>query len=328
MKRTVSKAHRLKQLEEALINRELSVKELCERFGFERRTIQRDLDDLRTEHDIEQVGIKYRIKKKRTELNLNSVEALAVHSGTRLLAHHAHINERHYRSALEKLARQLPEPARKSLQKSADMLATKTSNNSRNLDNVARAWFEGRVLSFTYPAFDGNEYRREIEVYFLEISRTNLAAYVIGYERSYTKGIRIYKLDRMRNVRLLQDTYQVPPDFDPLDYLSTAWGIVVGDPVNVKLRFHPKVKQHVLEMPSDNLVVDEEQPDGYLLVTATAGRPNGGQPYELLAWIRSWGAMVEVLDPPDIRELIRQELQRALKLYEQADVDQALIQAV
>ena len=47
----------------------------------------------------------------------------------------------------------------------------------------------------------------------------------------------------MRNTRLLGDTYTIPQNFDPRDYLETAWGVIGtsgGESVAVKLRFAPE----------------------------------------------------------------------------------------
>lgn len=314
----MNKAMRLKQLEELLTSRPRRVVDLADELGVGRRSIERDLAELRGSGlPIEQDGPEYFIRTKGPALN--PVEALAVHSATRLLVHHAEINERHYRSALEKLARQLPEPARSSAHQSVDDLARKDSANSRILDQVAQAWFEGRFLRFNYQSVgsrSGQAYPQELAVYFFEISRTNLAAYVVGFERRFHNAIRVFKLDRMQDAMLTDETYQVPADFDPHDYLSAAWGIVVGNPVQVRLRFRPHVNRQVRELPLRNLEITDESADGHLEVTAVAGATSRDRlPHELLAWIRSWGPAVEVVEPAYIREFMKIGLQEALELY-------------
>ncbi|HLR46680.1 MAG TPA: WYL domain-containing protein, partial [Deinococcales bacterium] len=199
-----------------------------------------------------------------------------MHSATRLLVHHAQINEANYRTALEKLARSLPEPARSSAHRSVDELAERSSANSRLLDQVAQAWFERRILHFDYLSLgstSGKPRAQELEVYFFEISRTNLAAYVLGFERTWHQDVRIYKLDRMSNLRLATGpgtTYEIPPDFDPLDFLSGAWGIVVGKPVTVHLRFSAAVAAQLRELPPHNLEIAEPAADGTIDVKARA----------------------------------------------------------
>src|SRR5690606_26426653 len=99
-----------------------TVVELARRHETSRRTIERDLATL-----AEQMGEELRKDTShrwyipnRTP-GLNEVEALAVYSATRLLLHTG-VGERHYRTALEKLAQQVPEPARATLLRSVDRL--------------------------------------------------------------------------------------------------------------------------------------------------------------------------------------------------------------
>src|SRR5690625_4459947 len=249
--RNQSKAMRLARLRELLELKPRRVTELAEYFGTSRRTIERDLTDLSELVTLQRDGPEYFIDTPKDVLN--PVEALAVHSATRLLVHHAQINEQNYRTALEKLARSLPEPARSSAHQSVADLADKSSENSRHLDQVAQAWFEQQVLRFDYLSLGsttGKKRPQELEVYFFEISRTNLAAYVLGYERSWHRAIRVYKLDRMSNLQMDRSAagrYEIPADFDPHEFLSGAWGIVVGEPIEVSLRFQPQVARQLRE---------------------------------------------------------------------------------
>ena len=67
---------------------------------------------------------------------------------------------------------------------------------------AAEAWFRQQAIEFYYrkPSGSGRARRNELEVYFVEISRLNLGVYVIGYERSYHRKLRTYKLNRMSRI--------------------------------------------------------------------------------------------------------------------------------
>lgn len=74
------------------------------------------------------------------------------------------------------------------------------------LGKVAEAWFKRQLIEFDYlkPGGPGRPGQNLLEVYFLEIARTNLGMYVIGYERG-CQALRTYKLSRMRQmVQLLK----------------------------------------------------------------------------------------------------------------------------
>jgi predicted DNA-binding transcriptional regulator YafY len=312
-----TKAVRLIELARELESEPCTAAELARRFRVGKRTIHRDLQELEhLGHHVEQRGRRYAVHQHGP--TLNPVEALAVHSATRLLVHHTRVNERHYRSALSKLASALPDPARRYLLASVDDIESLSSEGSRTLDQVAQAWFEQRILRFDYTAPVGSRrpHRNELAVYFFEISPVNLAPYVIGHERSHFDSIRTFRLDRIANPHVLGDTYTIPADFDPHLHLAAAWGIVAGPPLEVELRVRSQVADRIRERRHRNLRIDQTMGDGDLIVTITCGQDKAGMPIDLLPWLYSWGAGIEVLAPERVRLAVRRELRRAAAAYE------------
>lgn len=314
MSRTVGKAQRLNLLREELRRRPRGVVELARRHGTSRRTIERDLVTL-----AEQMGEQllkddnHRWYIPNRTPGLNEVEALAVYSATRLLLHTG-VGERHYRTALEKLAQQVPEPARTGLLKSVDRLAA--APEDRVLDQVAQAWFQRRVLKCRYlSANSGNASTRELEVYFYEINRRNLEPYVMAFDRTQRKRILVFKLARMTDVRLLDETYEIPADFDPTSQLHSSFGIVVGEEVQIDLRVPERVAGRMAEGGDRNVQLGDRLPDGYRLVHVFGTLDDSGKPLELVPWLLSWGDSIEVLSPPEVREAVRVQLQSALRAY-------------
>lgn len=316
----VTKARRLAAIPELLKLKPRTTHELAVRFGVPIRSIQRDLETLREEGlGIEEVrrGL-YQIPASPS--SLSAVEALAVHAATRLLYHHALARNRFYQSALEKLAAMLPEPARSIAFKSAEEVLSR-SGDDRALEMVARAWFEGRVLAFDHlsPAGSGRPRPKELEVYFVEISRDNLAPYAIGYERSWHRGVLTFKLSRMRNTRLLDDTYTIPEDFDPRAYLTNAWGIIGssgGPPVTVRLRFAREAAYRLKEGGYPNLVIEKELAGGGLEVAVQTGTDGQGFPREILPWVLGWGPRVEVLEPLELQRRWLEEARQVAALFD------------
>ncbi len=314
MSRTLSKAARLADLVERLRLRPHGVAELAEHYGTTRRTIERDLHELRDlGHSLREHEHRYALPDQASALN--DVEALAVYSATRLLVHTG-IGEHHYRRALEKLARQLPNPARGPLIAAVDRLDSAPAD--RTLDLVAQAWFQGRVLRCTYHgARSGSRNRLELEIWFYEVNRRNLEPYVLAFDRARSREVRIYKLARMHEVNLLTDTYEIPADFDPHEHLDGTWGIVVGDPVRVRIRTAPEVAFWFEEQRADQprFSILEHHQDGSLTVEVVGQRAAGGDVHELLSFLLGWGKRIEVLEPPDIRERVIQELRDAASAY-------------
>ena len=303
MTRTQSKAQRLAELPALLRLKPRTTRELAERYDVPVRTIQRDLDTLRSSGHLLDSPSRGRYFIHADTSALNPVEALAVHVAVRLLYHHSPTRNHFYRSALEKLAALLPEPAREIAAASAQDLRVRSSDD-RALEFVARAWFEGRVLAFDYrsPTGSGQWRPKELEVYFIEVSRDNLATYAIGYERSFHKRVLTWKLSRMKNTRLLGDAYLIPEDFDPTRYLATAWSVMGtsgGPTVSVQLRFEGESAERILEGGYPNMTV--KQAGDAVLAEVVVGTDDDGFPLEILSWVRSWGPQVEVLGPETLR---------------------------
>jgi predicted DNA-binding transcriptional regulator YafY len=260
---------------------------------------------------------------------LNDVEALATHAAVRLLYHHAPTVNRHFERVLEKLATQLPERIRKIAQQSTKNLRERhpvRNSDDRTLEIVAQAWATQRVLRFTFvkPGGSGQQRINELEVYFIEVSRTNLATYVIGRERAYHNAVRTFKLSRMGDPQLLADTYEIPTGFDPTEYLSDAWGVTGksdGRSVTVRLRFAPEARYRIEEGGFPNLKSCQNLPDGSIEVQITAGTDSTGLPRELLPWIQSWGPRVEVLSPQHVRTKWLEEASAVIKQYRNGGED-------
>jgi predicted DNA-binding transcriptional regulator YafY len=306
------KSLRLVDLAERLKLRPHRVRELAERYGMSERTVERDLEALSLlGFPVERVGRGLYALQDRPP-NLHPVEALALFAAGRLLYHQA--PTRQYQSALEKLARMLPEPLRGLLLRSTEGLKAR-QGESRTLEMVARALLERRVLAFEYRSGGSRNWRRkEVLVYFLEANRANLGLYAVGYERSFHKAVLTFKLSRMREARLLDETYELPQDFDPDAYFRHAWGVVgAGErPLEVRLHFAPEAAWRVLEGGYPGLVVEGELPDGSLLACLPAVPFKDGVPWEVLSWVQSFGPRVEVLAPEALRRLWLEEARQVL----------------
>ena len=337
------KALRLAALAELLRDRPSSKNEILEHFAALELAVSkssverciRDLYDLHLGLDALQESLtapkRYFIPCQTRALP--PVEALLTHSAVRLLYHHSPGYQGRYLAALEHLAAALPEPARSVSEKSTQDLRSRRGERvkvgereidlGRNLELVAQAWFERRILAFDYlsPSGSGAWRKKELQVYFIEISRANLEMYVIGFERSWHHQILTFKLNRMSSPLFMgsEAAYRVPDDFDPTHFLSSAWGVIGtsgGGLTTVKLRFSPEAAYRILEGAYPALEVERVEADGSLIAQLEVGSDNAGFPLELLSWVQSWGSRVEVLGPPELRvrwlEEARQVFERAI----------------
>jgi len=326
LKATHEKALRLIRLLELLKLKPWTAQQLAQALGIKKRAVLYYLQDLQELGS--HLGFRLIHDEIRRTYSLNAgvvlsdIEKVVIHTALRMLHYHSPGHNQQYQEALLKLARGLPEPARSVAQKSVEAMADRGPGlEGSNLEKITNAWFRHQLVQFHNQLPGRRELTKfELETYFIEVSRANMAVYVIGRERSYKGQLRTFKLARMQFVTLVGPTeaYQIPASFDPREYLSDAWGIVGGrgDPVRVRLRFSPQAVQRIREGGYPNLQELEEGDDGSLVVEVAVGADEDGFPIELLSWVQSWGPRVEVLEPEGLRQVWLAEARQLLERYD------------
>lgn len=130
--------------------------------------------------------------------------------------------------------------------------------------------------------------------------------YLVGYCH-LRQALRTFRLDRIQDMDLLDQDFQPPDDFNVHEYLARAFSDMPM--VRARLRFVPEAIHLASGLPGYES--SQEQPDGGLEVVLTA--PN-------LQWmasfVLSFTAWVTVLDPPELREMVRDWAQATADLYQ------------
>jgi len=107
--------------------------------------------------------------------------------------------------------------------------------------------------------------------------------------------VRTFRLDRIRSLSLLGEVFSLPEDFDARAFLARDF----QPQVVARLRFQPGVA-HVARGNRFSWEGLEEQPDGSVIVTLSAPDLNWAA-----SSVLAYGLLVEVLDPPELRQLVR-----------------------
>jgi predicted DNA-binding transcriptional regulator YafY len=324
MERATSKALRLRQIESMLLAHPegLSQAEIARRLGVNRSTVNRCLPDLSAQCPVFE-GDDGLLRADRSgslvDLRLTLHEAMAVHLATRLLATRSDKQNPHAASALRKLGlaleRLAPRISRHLLQ-SADAVDDAARRHDPRylqvLERLTLAWAEERKVRVWHRHGETGEVREFVlSPYFIEPYAMGHTAYVIGW-REPPGALRTLKIERIERAEALPDRYSIPADLDAAGLLGDAWGIWTSEnePVEVVLRFHPRVARRVQETQWHHSEQMEDQADGSLLWKARVAEPQ-----EMMPWIRGWGADVEVVGPEDVREAMQSEAARLAGLY-------------
>ncbi|BCC45545.1 WYL domain-containing protein [Bacillus cereus] len=122
------------------------------------------------------------------------------------------------------------------------------------------------------------------------------------------KDTRMFKLSRMKDIRIIYDTYTIPEEFD-IQKEFPRFGIM-KEPLEVELLIYPPFSVSVPEsIWGDNQII-EHNPDGSIRFHATMSGKES-----IKKWILGMGAAVEVIKPDSLRKDIIQEGRKLLKLY-------------
>ena len=252
------------------------------------------------------------IDLRKIQLNLD--EALALYLAARMLSAYSDKHNQHVVSSLLKLAAALPETIGAHVEHAAKAVSQRrlAPEYMNILEDLTRAWAGRRRVRLSYrDPVSGERSERLFDPFFIEPSFAGYACYVLGFDH-FRAAIRIFKVERLERVEVLDSSYEMPPDFDPYAYLQNAWGIMGGDAVvEVQLRFSEKVAYRVRESDWPGVVDREEGEDGRCTLKFLVNHP-----LEMKPWIRGWGPDCEVLVPEELRREIAAEMRDAAAVYE------------
>lgn len=319
---THSKAARLQQIVHLLYRnpRGLTTQELAKHCNVSERTIQRDLKDLAEAGipvwDDEKDGRHGIIKGYYLPpIHFDLEEASALYLAARLLARFSDEHNPIIVYALAKLAGAMPEAIASHIHHTIRALAYRPENSTfaRALETIALGWATGRKVRIWHQAAGSeNVHDYLFSPYFLEPSSVGYATYAIGYS-SWFEEVHTFKVERIVNAQLTDETFEIPEDFDGAELLGNAWGVMFGpsgEETEVVLRFTPNVTRRVKESvwhPSQKL---EDCDDGGCRLRVWVAHP-----LEMKPFIRGWGPDCRVESPAWLRAEIAEELRRAAEMY-------------
>ena len=303
-----------------------SVRELMHETGVSEKTIRRDLILLRrVGFPLEETIVEKNLKlwKLNAEAAFPGMirwdEAAALYVGRELMNSMRGTGlETAFRSIAEKIEQALPKDVRALLDHVVARWHIATgpqpdySRHNDFLEALQTAVEEQRLTWLTYQSQASTE-PVTYDVHPLGIVFAKNSFYLIAHSPHHGE-IRHFKLDRISDVDAQQMKFPKPTDFNLEQHLAGSWCIFRGktsEPITVRVRFTSSVARFVQEKrwhPTQKLT---PQPDSSLTAEYQLNALE-----ELKAWVLSFGAKAEVLEPESLRQEISQELIQALVAYQ------------
>ncbi|MEO6350576.1 MAG: WYL domain-containing protein [Candidatus Limnocylindrales bacterium] len=301
----------------------ISAEFLADLVGVSKRTIYRDISAMDFDaglpiwSDKGRYGLEGEAFLPPLALTLH--EATTLFLAARMLAKTSDEHDTEIIGAFVKLAQILPPVLADHIRDTVDAFSTATERNetfTRVFRVLAEGWAQRRVIEMEYDSgvYDPTRAPRKTRVQPLAIEPSALthALYLMGFDES--RGARrTFKVERILSASLTPDTFTPPEGAATARDLLRAWDVIADeDPVRVVIRFSASVAKRAAETrwhPSQEL---EQQKDGTLI---WRGLVSGMR--EIRIWILGWGSEAEVLEPPELRDVVAGELSRAAALYRQ-----------
>jgi predicted DNA-binding transcriptional regulator YafY len=240
---------------------------------------------------------------------LTQGELFALTLGARALeAYSRSAYEAELQSSIKQLAARLPEKVWVDLERLVhERISFRSGAELLNLDPdiyqvLHEAWKSSRSLWMRYyTAGRNDETERIVDPYYLDIYRGS-NPYLVAFCHN-RQAFREFRLDRIREYRILDQRFEPDPSFDWKKYSKNAFQVEKGDCLHqITILFSAKSAPFIREREwhfSQNI---DEHPDGSLTLHLEVG---GLQ--EVKRWVLGYGKEALAQSPQELVTLLREE---------------------
>lgn len=209
-------------------------------------------------------------------------------------------------SSTEETAKLLAEVGRVTL-----VLDLKLADHTRHheiIKSIQWALILGRKLTGTYSSpYEPKTKRLDLHPYRLVLIRQ---AWYLVASPGNSLPPQTYRVARFKTLRPLDTASEVPTNFDLKNYFRNAWGVYRGDQsYQVEIRFTKDAAELVTETIWHGTQTVERHKDGSVTLSFTVDGLS-----EISHWLLGWSGRVTVVQPPELKTMVVEHLQKALVL--------------
>jgi predicted DNA-binding transcriptional regulator YafY len=177
------------------------------------------------------------------------------------------------------------------------------------IDDLGKAMLKQKRCSVEYHSFSSGK-RRDYDLAPLRFFENNAGLYIFAHIADYDE-IRTLAVERIEGLKITEVSFDYLEDFDPEKLLCSSFGIIVDEPIQVKIKFSKAVAPYIRERTwaPDQCITENETDGSVVLEMNICGW------LDVKRWALSYGADAEVLEPPKMRKEIMEELKSCCTIY-------------
>ncbi len=228
-----------------------------------------------------------------------------------------YLTERKSRELIRKLCQQCNEQDAKLLTRTVFVSGrVKTMNESiyYNVDAIQEAIAQNKKITFRYFDWDFGGKRRYREKPYLAspygLCQDNENCYLLALSQRH--GITSYRVDRMHDIRLSDETRDPCPELTGKalsDHAQQLFQMFSGDTIDVKMRFHNSLLNVVIDRFGKETMLIPDGPEHFNFTVKVAVSPM------FLSWVIGFGAKAKILYPQSVAEQCAELCREALEQY-------------
>ena len=200
-------------------------------------------------------------------------------------------------------------------------------SGQKYLTAIMQAMEDGKELEISYGKYSSST-RETLHIQPLAVKEHEKRWYLVAFchERASgpdgketgnndTGAWRVYGLDRIASLKMTDVTFRMPKDFDIDVIFSQSYGIYFPEagqkPVTIRFKVTEEEARYIRDLPIHRSQVEEGGSDDGGRIFRIRVIPNRNLTME---FCRHAGRL-EVLEPPKVRDDVREELEKAYRQY-------------
>ncbi len=239
-------------------------------------------------------------------LNLAEIISLYMLKGECALFNGTEI-DRQITSAFNKLMHFVPEKTRDELKTlrrifiSKSISAKNYAGKENIISNLTESIINQTSCKISYHSFYDDKIKHyEIGPLHLYENNGGLYCFAVKMQDSLVKS---YAVERIQKIEHLDTDVDYPDNFDPIKTLNSAFDMIHGEPISVKILFSKKEARYIRERTWSKTQEITENKDGTILLTMTTSGYR-----DVKRWVMSFGAEAQLLKPEEMKQAIEEEL--------------------